>query len=52
VTDKNFAAIAPQSVQDAVFTAQDQIVSGEIVVPTAIGDETNAVVELRDSLQP
>jgi basic membrane lipoprotein Med (substrate-binding protein (PBP1-ABC) superfamily) len=52
VTDKNFAEIAPQEVQDAVFTAQDQIVSGEIVVPTAIGDETNAVVELRDSLQP
>jgi basic membrane protein A len=52
VTDKNFAEMVPQSVQDAVLEAQDQIVSGEIVVPTAIGDETNAVVELRDSLQP
>ena len=52
VTDKNFAAVAPQEVQDAVLAAQDQIVSGEVVVPTAIGDETNAVVELRDSLQP
>ncbi len=52
VTDKNFAAIAPQAVQDAVLTARDQIVNGEIVVPTAIGDTTNAVVELRDSLQP
>jgi len=52
VTDKNFAAVAPQEVQDAVLAAQDQIVSGEVVVPTAIGDETNAVVELKDSLQP
>lgn len=52
VTDKNFAEIAPQEVQDAVLTAQEQIVNGEIVVPTAIGDTTNAVVELRDSLQP
>ena len=52
VTDKNFAALAPQAVQDAVLEAQDQIVSGEIEVPTAIGDESNAVVDLRDSLQP
>ncbi|MDF1520096.1 MAG: BMP family ABC transporter substrate-binding protein [Brevefilum sp.] len=52
VTDKNFAEIAPQAVQDAVLAAQEQIVSGEIVVPTAIGDTTNAVVTLRDSLQP
>jgi basic membrane protein A len=52
VIDKNFAKFAPQSVQDAVLAAQDQIVNGEIVVPTAIGDTTNAVVDLRDSLQP
>ena len=52
VIDKNFAAIAPKSVQDAVLAAQADIVAGKITVPTAIGDTTNAVVTLRDSLQP
>ena len=52
VTDKNFAKVAPQTVQDAVLAAQADIVAGKIVVPTAIGDTTNAVVTLRDSLQP
>ena len=52
VIDKNFAAIAPKAVQDAVLAAQADIVAGKIIVPTAIGDTTNAVVTLRDSLQP
>lgn len=52
VSDKNFAKIAPQAVQDAVLAAQADIVAGKIIVPTAIGDTTNAVVTLRDSLQP
>ena len=52
VIDKNFAAIAPKPVQDAVLAAQADIVAGKIIVPTAIGDTTNAVVTLRDSLQP
>ena len=52
VTDKNFKTIAPQAVQDAVLAAQEKVASGEIVVPTAIGDETNGVVALRDSMQP
>ncbi len=52
VIDKNFAKIAPQAVQDAVLAAQADIVAGKIIVPTAIGDTTNAVVTLRDSLQP
>lgn len=52
VIDKNFAAIAPKPVQDAVLAAQEDIVAGKIVVPSAIGDTTNAVVTLRDSLQP
>ncbi len=52
VIDKNFAAIAPKAVQDAVLAAQDDIVAGKIIVPTAIGDTTNTVVTLRDSLQP
>ena len=52
VADKNFAKITPQAVQDAVLAAQADIVAGKIIVPTAIGDTTNAVVTLRDSLQP
>jgi len=52
VTDKNFVKVAPKSVQDAVMAAQADIVAGKITVATAIGDETNAVVALRDSLQP
>lgn len=52
VIDKNFAALAPQAVQDAVLATQAEIIAGTIVVPTAIGDTTNAVVTLRDSLQP
>ena len=52
VIDKNFAKVAPKAVQDAVLAAQADIVAGKIVVPTAIGDTTNAVVTLRDSLQP
>lgn len=52
VTDKNFAKLSPQEVQDMVLAAQDAIVNGEVVVPSAIGDETNAVVALRDSMQP
>jgi len=52
VVDKNFAKVAPKAVQDAVLAAQEAIVKGEIVVPTAIGDTTNAVVTLRDALQP
>ena len=52
VTDKNFTTVAPQEVQDAVLAAQEKVASGEITVPTAIGDETNGVVALRDSMQP
>ena len=52
VTDKNFSKVAPKGVQDAVTAAQEAIVKGEIVVPSAIGDESNAVVALRDSMQP
>jgi len=52
VTDKNFAKIAPKAIQDAVLAAQADIVAGKIVVPSAIGDTTNAVVTLRDAMQP
>ncbi|MDO5110692.1 MAG: BMP family ABC transporter substrate-binding protein [Clostridia bacterium] len=52
VTDKNFAKIAPQAVQDAVLAAQEKVAAGEITVPTAIGDTTGAAEALRDSMQP
>lgn len=52
VTDKSFAKIAPKAIQDAVLAAQADIVAGKIVVPSAIGDTTNAVVTLRDAMQP
>ena len=52
VTDKNFAAVAPKVVQEKVLAAEAAIKDGSIVVPTALGDETNAVITLRDAMQP
>lgn len=51
VTDKNFTKV-PQSVQDAVNKAIEDVTSGAVTVPTAIGDETGAVEELRESVKP
>ena len=50
VTDKNFTTL-PESVQNAVLEAQEKIVSGEIVVSSAITDNEGAMA-LRDSVQP
>ncbi len=52
VTDKNFAKVAPQAVQDKVLAAEEAVRGGSITVDTAIGDETNGVVALRDAMQP
>ena len=52
VSDKNFKKIAPQDVQDKVLAAEKAIRDKEVVVPSAIGDDTNGVVALRDSMQP
>lgn len=41
VTDKNFTT-TPQAVQDAVTKAIDDVSSGAVTVPTAIGEETGA----------
>ncbi len=51
VTDKNFQTL-PDAVKDAVTAAEEAVIAGEIDVPTAIGDETNGVVTLRDSMKP
>lgn len=52
VTDKNFAKISTQAVQDAVKAAQDKVAKGEITVPSAIGDTAGTVEALRDGMQP
>lgn len=51
VTDKNFTTV-PQSVQDAVNKAIEDVSTGAVEVPSAIGDETGAVEELRESVKP
>ena len=52
VTDKNFATLVPQAVQDKVLAAEAAVRDGSIKVSTAIGDTTNGAVTLRDSMQP
>lgn len=51
VTDKNFTT-TPQNVQDAVNAAIKAVSEGTISVPTAIGDESGAVEQLRESVKP
>lgn len=52
VTDKNFAKYASDETKAAVEAAQEAILSGTVVVPSAIGDEDNAVVTLREAVRP
>lgn len=51
VTDKNFTT-TPQAVQDAVNKAIEDVSSGAVTVPSAIGDESGAVEQLRESVKP
>ena len=51
VTDKNFTT-TPQAIQDAVNKAIEEVSSGAVEVPSAIGDETGAVEQLRESVKP
>lgn len=52
VTDKNFATYASDDTKAAVQAAQDGILAGEITVPTAIGDTSGAVADLREAVRP
>lgn len=52
VTDKNYATMTPDTVKAKMDETIAAITNGEITVPTAIGDETNAVVDLRESVKP
>ncbi|MPM78681.1 hypothetical protein SDC9_125692 [bioreactor metagenome] len=51
VTDKNFAT-TPKAVQDAVTKALDDVSTGKVTVPTAIGEKSGAVEALRESVKP
>lgn len=52
VTDKNFATYASDSTKAAVTEAQEKVLSGEIVVPTAIGSNAVDVVTVREEVRP
>lgn len=52
VTDKNFDTITPDEVKAKVEEAIAAVSNGEVSVPTAIGDESGAVVELREAVKP
>ena len=52
VTDKNYDSKTPDAVKEKVSAAIEAISSGEVVVPTAIGNETDEVQQLRESVKP
>ena len=52
VTDKNFDTYASDATKAAVTEAQEKVLSGEIVVPTAIGDNAVDVVAIREEVRP
>lgn len=52
VTDKNFATYASDETKAAVEAAKQAILSGEITVPSAIGDTSGALEALRESVRP
>lgn len=52
VTDKNYDSKTPDAVKEKVTAAIDAISKGDVVVPTAIGNETNEVQQLRESVKP
>lgn len=52
VTDKNFDKISPDAVKEKVTAAIEAVSSGSVVVPTAVGDESNAIEALRESVKP
>lgn len=52
VTDKNFDAKTPDAVKEKVTAAIEAVSNGDVVVPTAIGNETNEVQDLREAVKP
>lgn len=53
VTDKNFVKVASAETQAAVAAAQEKILSGEVVVDSALAEGgADLAVELRDKVRP
>lgn len=52
VTDKNFDKYASAETKDAVNAAQEAVLSGDIVVDTAIGDKAADFASLREAVRP
>ncbi|KXL53290.1 membrane lipoprotein TpN38(b) precursor [Anaerotignum neopropionicum] len=52
VTDKNYDSKTPEAVKEKVAAAIEAISSGDVVVPTAIGNQTDDVQQLRESVKP
>ncbi len=52
VTDKNFDKYASDATKAAVEKAKQDILAGTLTVPTAIGDTSGAVEQLRESVRP
>lgn len=52
VTDKNFDSKTPDAVKETVKAAIEAVSNGDVVVPTAIGNETNEVQDLREAVKP
>ena len=53
VTDKNFSTIASAETQAAVLAAQEKVVSGEVVVDSALAEGgTDLAVSLREAVRP
>jgi basic membrane protein A len=52
VTDKNYDSKTPDAVKEKVTAAIEAISKGDVVVPTAIGNETDEVQQLRESVKP
>lgn len=52
VTDKNYATVVPDDVKQAVEDAIAKIVSGDIKVPSAFGDDAADIIAERTAMQP
>ena len=52
VTDKNFATYASDATKAAVAAAEEAVLSGAVVVDTAIGEKAVDAVALRESVRP
>ncbi len=52
VTDKNFATYASEETKAAVAAAEEAVLSGAVVVDTAIGENAADAVALREAVRP